>query len=106
MITFHIGEVLCPGMANAKTGSFRCDSVIGDWHVDEWKGGNACVPKCEEFGSIHGPGCCEARYRGGAYCRFGKNLVKGYPDSKAVNCISTPFKQLKFLFSGGCKNVE
>ena len=99
MSTLHIGEVLCPGMAYAETGHFRCDPHIEEWFVDEWNDGNACVPKCEEFGSIYGPGCCEARPREGAYCRFGKNLVKGLPDSKAINCIGTSSKQFKFLFS-------
>ena len=79
-------------MANAETGRFRCDPLIKDWDVDGWNGGNACVPKCEEFGSMYGPGCCEARFRGSAaYCRFGKNLVKGVSDSKAVSCIGASF---------------
>ena len=91
-------------MTNAETGRFRCDPVIETWDADEWNRGNGCVPKCEELGSIYGPGCCEARYRGSAaYCVFGKHLVKGHPDSKTVNCLGTSFEQFKILFSGVCR---
>ena len=85
-------------MTNAETGQFRCDPSLASWTVDEWHEGMACVPKCEQLGKLHGPGCCEARLRtSGAFCVFGKYLAKGNSDSKAVNCIGTEFELSIFL---------
>ena len=79
---------MCPGMAEAETGIFRCDPFISDWSIEGWDNGKGCVRKCEELGRFHGAGCCEARYKGSTtYCRYGKFLAKGYSDTRAVNCI-------------------
>ena len=90
VVLLKLGEVRCPGIANAKTGIYRCDPQVSSWSVDGWDNGKGCVRKCEELGRVHGPGCCEARYKGATtFCVFGKFITKGYSDSRAVNCIGT-----------------
>ena len=82
-------------MVHEELGKFMCGQTIDFWYAKTWDSGNGCVAKCEMLGNIYGFGCCEARYRSyGAYCRFGKMLVKGYPDTKAVNCLGELFEEL------------
>ena len=85
-------------MAQAQTGKFRCGQKIDHWNATKWDNGNGCVEKCERLANIYGFGCCEARPKSwGAFCVFGKILVKGYPDTKTVNCLGELFKELNIF---------
>ena len=82
-------------MNHVEIGKFMCGQKIDFWNVKKWDSGKGCIAKCEKLANIYGFGCCEARYRSyGAFCRFGKTLVKHKTaDTKAVNCLGELFEE-------------
>ena len=83
-----IGTLSSPSLRKATPKEFRCEPNPISWESKIWDGGNGCLEKCVQLAHVHGPGCCEARWRGyGAFCRFGKGFAKGYSDSKATMLI-------------------
>ena len=86
-------DVSCPSLQDVQLGTSRCNGpeLTASWDENEWRDGDACRDKCNEYYQRMGSGCCEARIRGGgssSYCRFyiEGELITGFGDSKAKLC--------------------
>ena len=86
-------DVSCPSLQDVQLGTSRCNGpeLTASWDENEWRDGDACRDKCNEFYQTMGSGCCEARPRGGgsrSYCRFylEGELITGFSDTKAKLC--------------------